>query len=77
MVNIIGASGHSGMAQLEGLEKTKNKPNYFIHWYGKAETKPGRKMGHVTALNVEASQAAAEADWIKKTIRSVANPKEN
>lgn len=77
MVNIIGASGHSGMAQLEGLEKTKTKPNYFIHWYGKAETKPGRKMGHVTALNVEASQAAAEADWIKKTIRSVANPKEN
>ncbi|MFM7511454.1 MAG: 5-(carboxyamino)imidazole ribonucleotide synthase [Bacteroidota bacterium] len=75
MVNIIGADGHSGKALLEGKKELSAKSNLFLHWYGKSETKPGRKMGHVTALNVEPPAAAVVADWIKKTIRSIA--KEN
>jgi hypothetical protein len=34
-------------------------------------------MGHVTAMNVKSQEAAVVADWIKKTIRSIAKAKEN
>jgi 5-(carboxyamino)imidazole ribonucleotide synthase len=77
MVNIIGADGHSGSAHLEGEKELAAKPNLHLHWYGKSETKPGRKMGHVTAMNVKSQEAAVVADWIKKTIRSIAKAKEN
>lgn len=77
MVNIIGADGHSGSAHLEGEKELAAKPNLHLHWYGKSETKPGRKMGHVTALNVKSQEAAVVADWIKKTIRTIAKAKEN
>lgn len=38
-------------------------PQVKLHLYGKAEARPGRKMGHLTALdqNVEAAIAAAQA----------------
>jgi 5-(carboxyamino)imidazole ribonucleotide synthase len=77
MVNIIGADGHSGSAHLEGEKELAAKPNLHLHWYGKSETKPGRKMGHVTAMNVKSQEAAVVADWIKKTIRTIAKAKEN
>jgi 5-(carboxyamino)imidazole ribonucleotide synthase len=77
MVNIIGADGHSGSAHLEGEKELAAKPNLHLHWYGKSETKPGRKMGHVTAMNVKSQEAAIVADWIKKTIRTIAKAKEN
>lgn len=77
MVNIIGADGHSGSAHLEGEKELAAKPNLHLHWYDKSETKPGRKMGHVTALNVKSQEAAGVADWIKKTIRTIAKAKEN
>ncbi|MEM7771179.1 MAG: 5-(carboxyamino)imidazole ribonucleotide synthase, partial [Cyanobacteria bacterium P01_A01_bin.37] len=25
-------------------------PRTHVHWYGKAESRPGRKLGHVTTL---------------------------
>ena len=25
-------------------------PNAFVHWYGKSQARPGRKLGHVTVL---------------------------
>ncbi len=51
MVNIIGAEGFSGAVRYEGLEETLRIENAFVHLYGKKETKPGRKMGHVTILS--------------------------
>ncbi len=43
MVNLIGA-------EVEDWPKWAAKPAVAVHLYGKAETKPGRKMGHVTEL---------------------------
>jgi 5-(carboxyamino)imidazole ribonucleotide synthase len=33
----------------------------FVHLYGKAENRPGRKMGHVTAVGANADEARARA----------------
>ena len=53
MVNVIGAEGHSGPAQYAGLPEVLQIDNAFVHIYGKRETKPGRKMGHITILSAE------------------------
>lgn len=50
MVNIIGDEGCSGNVNYEGLEEVLKIENAFVHLYGKKQTKPGRKMGHVTFL---------------------------
>lgn len=44
MVNIIGNEIY------ETMEFISEKPDWHFHYYGKAEAKPGRKMGHITIL---------------------------
>lgn len=50
MVNLLGAAGHTGEVVYEGMENLLQIPGAYPHIYGKAETKPFRKMGHVTLL---------------------------
>jgi 5-(carboxyamino)imidazole ribonucleotide synthase len=42
-----------------------------VHIYGKAETKPGRKMGHVTVLSRERQELIHQANRIKQTLMVV------
>jgi len=48
MVNLLGTT--SGAAKPTGLSAAGAVPDFFVHIYGKAEVRRGRKMGHVTAL---------------------------
>ncbi len=50
IVNLLGENGFSGDANYEGLNEVLRMDNAFVHLYGKKQTKPGRKMGHVTLL---------------------------
>ncbi|HEX2534769.1 MAG TPA: 5-(carboxyamino)imidazole ribonucleotide synthase [Chitinophagaceae bacterium] len=65
MVNIIGAPGQNGLARYDGLNEVLTIDNAFVHIYGKAETKPGRKMGHVTILSNEKQDLIHKANKIK------------
>lgn len=47
MINLVGEGG-SGAPVMEGAQEILQLPGTFIHLYGKAETRSGRKMGHVT-----------------------------
>lgn len=60
MVNILG--DRKGRAELKGLEEALTLPHVAIHIYGKAETKPERKMGHITvcADTIEAAKQYAK-----------------
>ncbi|RXK85401.1 5-(carboxyamino)imidazole ribonucleotide synthase [Filimonas effusa] len=71
IVNLVGAEGFSGPARYEGLEEVLKMENVFVHLYGKAETKPGRKMGHVTILSRERIDLTHKANKIKNTIKIV------
>lgn len=51
MVNILGAEGHTGPAHYEGLPQLLATSGVYVHLYGKAVTKPGRKMGHFTLID--------------------------
>ncbi|WP_292011109.1 5-(carboxyamino)imidazole ribonucleotide synthase [Chryseobacterium sp.] len=50
MLNLVGAEGFSGKVVYEGLEEVLKLPKTYVHLYGKTETKPGRKMGHINVL---------------------------
>ncbi|MFZ1535742.1 MAG: 5-(carboxyamino)imidazole ribonucleotide synthase, partial [Chitinophagaceae bacterium] len=68
MVNIIGADGHSGNVSYEGLEEVLKIENAFVHLYGKKQTKPGRKMGHVTILSREKQELLHQSNKVKRTL---------
>ena len=73
MVNIIGSDGHSGSPRYEGLNEVLKIDNAFIHLYGKLQTKPGRKMGHVTVLSNEKQDLVHKANKIRQTISVTAH----
>ena len=71
IVNLLGAEGHSGPAHYEGLEEIMKLEDVFIHIYGKKETRPGRKMGHVTILSKEKQELIHQANRIKNTLKVI------
>jgi 5-(carboxyamino)imidazole ribonucleotide synthase len=68
MVNIIGADGHSGEVKYEGLQEILQIENAFVHIYGKRETRPGRKMGHVTIMSREKQELLFQSNKVKRTL---------
>jgi 5-(carboxyamino)imidazole ribonucleotide synthase len=68
MVNIIGVEGCSGPVKYEGLEEVLKIENAFVHLYGKKETRPGRKMGHVTILSREKQELLHQSNKVKRTL---------
>ena len=71
IVNLLGAEGYSGEAYYEGLHEIMQLENVFVHIYGKKETRPGRKMGHITILSKEKQELIHQANRIKHTVKVV------
>lgn len=71
MVNLIGEENHVGIPFIENLEKLSELEQTYIHLYGKKETKPGRKMGHITTLNSNRDKLIKQLNWIKDNIKVV------
>jgi 5-(carboxyamino)imidazole ribonucleotide synthase len=69
IVNLVGEDGHNGEAVYEGLNDILAMDNVFVHIYGKKETKPGRKMGHVTILSNEPQELIHKANQIKHALK--------
>ncbi len=74
IVNLLGETGHTGEAYYEGLNEILEIENVFVHIYGKKETKPGRKMGHITILSKEKQELIHQANRIKQTVKVLAIP---
>jgi len=71
IVNLLGAEGFSGEAFYEGLNEILQIDNVFVHIYGKKETKPGRKMGHVTIISKEKQELIHQANRIKSLLKVI------
>lgn len=71
MVNVLGEAGHEGPAVYQGIEKVLNKPGVYVHLYGKALTKPFRKMGHVTIVDADREKAIEKARFVQETLKVV------
>lgn len=68
MVNIIGAEGQNGEVTFKGLDEVLKIDNAFVHLYGKKQTRPGRKMGHVTVLSKDKQDLLHKFNKIKHTL---------
>ena len=74
MVNLVGAEGYSGDVIYENIEKIMAIDGVTPHIYGKRETRPFRKMGHVTIVNENLAEARRIAEEVKNMIRVISPP---
>ncbi|WP_213520667.1 5-(carboxyamino)imidazole ribonucleotide synthase [Nonlabens sp.] len=72
MVNLVGEEGHTGDVIYDGLEDILALPGVTPHIYGKKETRPFRKMGHVTVVAEDVVKARELAEIVKSRIKVVA-----
>ena len=71
MVNLVGEEGFSGDVVYENIEQILAIDGVTPHIYGKRETRPFRKMGHVTIVNSDMEKARKVAEEVKKLIRVI------
>jgi 5-(carboxyamino)imidazole ribonucleotide synthase len=71
MINVLGEAGYEGPAVYQGIEKVLECAGVYIHLYGKALTKPFRKMGHVTIVDADREKAIEKARFVQDTLKVV------
>jgi 5-(carboxyamino)imidazole ribonucleotide synthase len=72
MVNLLGEPGFSGPARYQGFEDVLHVKGVHVHLYGKAQTKPFRKMGHVTIVDQDMESLKQKANFVKRTLKVIA-----
>lgn len=75
MVNLVGEKGYTGNVVYQNMEEILKIDGVTPHIYGKKETRPFRKMGHVTIINKDIDEARKIAEKVKKTIRIISEKK--
>ncbi|MCH1518525.1 MAG: 5-(carboxyamino)imidazole ribonucleotide synthase [Flavobacteriaceae bacterium] len=73
MVNLVGAEGHTGQVHYNNIEQALSLEGVTPHIYGKKDTRPFRKMGHVTIVNDDINIAREVAEKVKKIITVISN----
>ena len=71
MINLLGEMGYEGPAKYEGMEDVMKFGGVYIHLYGKTNTKPFRKMGHVTIVDDDLVKAKQKAKTVKQILKVV------
>jgi 5-(carboxyamino)imidazole ribonucleotide synthase len=71
MVNLVGSEGFSGDVVYENMEEILKMDGVTPHIYGKKQTRPFRKMGHVTIVNNDLAEARKIAEKVKNTIKVI------
>jgi len=72
MINLLGDKNHTGTPVYEGINEVMKQQGVYVHLYGKTETKPFRKMGHITVVNPDLDKAIANARDVAKSVKVVA-----
>ena len=71
MVNLVGAEGYTGDVVYENMNTILAMDGVTPHIYGKKQTRPFRKMGHVTIVNEDITVAREIAQEVKETIKVI------
>ena len=69
MLNLVGDEGFTGKVCYENLDKVFSGKSANLHIYGKEETRPNRKMGHVTIICDKFEEAYEKAKILKEIIK--------
>lgn len=76
MVNLVGDENHQGQVVYKNIEKIMQMPGVIPHIYGKKETRPFRKMGHVTITHKDINEARKIAEKVKNEIKVISQQNE-
>ena len=71
MVNLVGSEGYHGDVVYQNIASIMKMEGVTPHIYGKRETRPFRKMGHVTIVNENMAEARKIAEEVKNSIRVI------
>ncbi|NQX86168.1 MAG: 5-(carboxyamino)imidazole ribonucleotide synthase [Flavobacteriaceae bacterium] len=71
MVNLVGAEGHTGDVIYKNIEAIMAMEGVTPHIYGKRQTRPFRKMGHVTIVHEDINEARQIAQNVKQKIKVI------
>jgi 5-(carboxyamino)imidazole ribonucleotide synthase len=71
MMNLLGAEDFIGTYRLQGLEEVSAMEGVYVHLYGKKESKPMRKMGHITVTADTLNIAKEKAKQVTKLVKFV------
>lgn len=71
MINLLGEEGYIGKPVYKGFSEALKTEGVYIHIYGKSETKPFRKMGHVTITDDDVNKAIEKAKHIKNILKVI------
>ena len=69
MINLLGEPDFKGKVKYEGIIESMKIDGVKIHIYGKKETTPFRKMGHVTVMDKDINQAIEKAKQVKNQLK--------
>jgi 5-(carboxyamino)imidazole ribonucleotide synthase len=69
MINLLGEPNHSGKVKYEGIAQSMALSGVKVHIYGKKETRPFRKMGHVTIMDKDIKEALVKANKVKQVLK--------
>lgn len=69
MVNLLGEEGFTGEPVIEGIHETLEIDGLSFHFYSKKETKPFRKMGHITVLDDTVDGALEKVEKAKEILK--------
>ena len=68
MVNLVGKKGYTGPVVYKNIDQVLGIKGVIPHIYGKKETRPFRKMGHVTIIHPKIDTARKMAAQLKETL---------
>lgn len=75
MINLLGEEGYTGKTIVSGADDCLNIKGVTLHIYGKSQTKPKRKMGHITAIGKTVDEASMIAKQAYKCIKIIGDEK--
>ncbi len=71
MINLLGEDGYHGGAKYLGMTEAMKQEGVYVHLYGKKQTKPFRKMGHITVALPDIERAKKIARKLLQTVKVI------
>lgn len=71
MINVLGEPGFTGTPYYKGIEKIMALDNVHLHIYGKPETRPHRKMGHITICGINRTEIEGKINYIQSNFKVI------
>ena len=75
MVNLVGADNYNGEPIYRNIDQLLKMKGVTPHIYGKKQTRPFRKMGHVNIIDTDVNKAREKAKEVKSKIRVISHDK--